>query len=93
VTLRWQVRDRAATELDDYEGFTFANGGVKEGVVRRGMENDYGQEEEGEESDGAPSRRAPKAARTSLVLDATGSARSTLRELPARRRFARPRTS
>jgi uncharacterized protein YfaS (alpha-2-macroglobulin family) len=82
VTLRWQTRDRAAAEREDYDGFTFANGGVTEGVVRRGMENDYDEEEEVEETEGASPPRTPKTSKTSVVLDATGSSRTTVRGLP-----------
>ena len=82
VTLRWQVRDGAAPRLADFEGFTFANGGVQEGVARRGMVDESGEEEEGDEAGGSQSERAPKTAKVPLVLDAAGSAHTTLRDLP-----------
>lgn len=79
VVVRWQVRERGSPEFEDFEGFTFANGGVKEGIERRSH-----QEEETDEAtpDASGAGPKPKVERRELALDATGGARTEIRELP-----------
>jgi uncharacterized protein YfaS (alpha-2-macroglobulin family) len=71
VTLRAVAADRTFPAPDDFEGFTFANGGVHEGIVR-------GDDEE-EESD-----RSVPFQRQQLTLDGTGGARATITTVPQR---------
>jgi uncharacterized protein YfaS (alpha-2-macroglobulin family) len=83
VVLRWQMQPATWQEVRDFEGFTFGNGGVREGLERRAAGVEEG--EEGEEGDEAtresPEARA-KVERMTLALDATGSARATISGLP-----------
>ena len=92
VTLRTQVRERSV-EFPDYDGFSFANGGVREGVERRsfgdtsfGWERDWEWGEDGSlgttwrRPDG-DAGRGPVATQE-LKLDATGTARATVAGLP-----------
>lgn len=73
VTLRALAGTRAFPPPEDFEGFTFANGAVTEGIVRAGAES----EEESEERP-APFRRE------TLTLDANGTARATIAGIPRR---------
>ncbi len=80
VTLRSQIRPRALPTFAPFEDFTFANGAVKEGIVQR---NPY--EEEGEEEGSAEGTASGKAAvhqRTNLELDAAGTTRTAITNLP-----------
>lgn len=80
VTLRSQIRPRALPVFEPFEDFTFANGAVKEGIVQR---NPY--EEEGEEEGPAEGTATGKAAvhqRTNLELDAAGTTRTAITNLP-----------
>jgi uncharacterized protein YfaS (alpha-2-macroglobulin family) len=83
VTLRAQVLARGAGPFDGFEGYTFANGGVAEGVTRRTS----GEHEEGDEGEDAGTPAAVRGRpavhqREALVLDDAGSGRVTLRDLP-----------
>lgn len=86
VTVRAQVRPRHAVTFKDFEGFTFANGGVKEGIVRRGVGG--GEEDAGlEEEEAAPPGPGPKGKpiihqREQLSLDVAGTGRVVIRNLP-----------
>ncbi len=87
VRLKSQVIKRALPSFEDYEEFSFAAGRVKEGVQRRAG-NYYYYAEGGDEED-TPSedeeitgvRNAPKS--KELTLDPSGTARSTISDLPA----------
>lgn len=92
VTLRTQVRERSV-RFEDYEGFSFANGGVREGVTRRsfgdtsfGWERDWEWAEDGSlgttwrRPDG-DAGRGPVATQE-LTLDVAGTARATVSGLP-----------
>jgi alpha-2-macroglobulin len=84
VTLRAQIRPKRVSFQEDFEGFTFANGFVKEGIVRRGSSGESGSGEGGEES-GAPDRTPESGAihqRLDLVLDEAGTAKATVTRLP-----------
>ncbi|MBI5849205.1 MAG: alpha-2-macroglobulin [Nitrospirae bacterium] len=73
VKLRSQVQ-RKSLSFPDYEDFIFANGEVREEVLRRGRYE--GAEEEAQ-------RSRPKIQTKELVLEKTGSLRTTLSDLPA----------
>ncbi|MFN8644609.1 MAG: hypothetical protein U0802_24205 [Candidatus Binatia bacterium] len=76
VVLRSQIRDcRFQFDDDAYEGFTLANGAVREGVERE-SESD---EDEDEASAAAPAVHSKQA----LTLDASGTARATIADIPA----------
>jgi uncharacterized protein YfaS (alpha-2-macroglobulin family) len=83
VTLRAQIRPKAMPAFEEFEDFTFANGPVKEGILRR-QANWWEEEAEGEEESAPPPREGKPAIhqREELVLDATGSARTTIARLP-----------
>lgn len=72
VVLRTQIRPKSLRVGWELEHFTFANGPVKEGVVRQG-ETDV-------ESGAATPRGVHQ--RQDLVLDAAGSVRATVTEVP-----------
>ncbi len=84
VTLRAQIRPKTVVAPAAFEGFTFANEPVKEGIVRRGG----GSAPEAAEEDGDASAVAPTPGqnavhqRLELALDATGMARATISRLP-----------
>jgi len=74
VVLRTRVRERSFSAPEDFEHFTFANGGVREGIAREGSGADP-DDGAGEESAAAPQRRE-------LTLDASGAARTVFADLP-----------
>ncbi|MBI5379828.1 MAG: alpha-2-macroglobulin [Nitrospirae bacterium] len=78
VTIRAQIRPRGAPAFEEYEGFVFSNGLISEGITRRGREEE-------EETEGEPdARKKPKIhQRRELVLDAAGTARTTITRLPS----------
>jgi uncharacterized protein YfaS (alpha-2-macroglobulin family) len=78
VTLRSQLRPGAAPASDAFEGFTFANGTVKEGLVRRGRSVEDEDVEEAPE----PGARPTVHQRDELRLDAAGTARAIITRLP-----------
>jgi uncharacterized protein YfaS (alpha-2-macroglobulin family) len=93
ATLRTQVRERETVEFPDFDGYAFANGGVKEGVERRSFnevvdawEHDWQWGEDGSlgvmwRKDDSGDRRGPVATQD-VVLDAAGTARATVSGLP-----------
>ena len=72
VIVRAQVRPKDFRSAD-FEGFTFANGPVKEGIIR---------ESEDEEEQEPASARGGVLQRQELVLDAAGTARTTITGVP-----------
>jgi hypothetical protein len=85
VTLRTQLRPRFVPAPDRFEEFVFANGVLKPGVERGGVVEELeAPEEEGEEGQPAPAKTAAPAIhqRQSLVLDAAGTGRATVTDLP-----------
>jgi len=74
VVLRAQVRERPVPRNAAFESFTFANGGVREGVVRERQSEEHA-------SDG-PESTAVLSTQT-LTLDAAGTARAEISGLPA----------
>ena len=82
------VSEPAALRFDDYEGFAFAGGDVKEGVEQEGTQDDEGFDEEGAQDDAQDA--SVEAARTqSLTLDRAGGARMIVPDLP---QMDQPRT-
>ncbi len=84
VKLRTQVQPRGGAGFDSFEGFTFGNGLVKEGIVRRGSgigEDEAEGEDEGSEAP-APRDKPLPPRQQELVLDAAGTARATIARLP-----------
>ncbi len=84
VKLRTMVSPRQ-TNFSQYDDFVFANGRVKEGIIRRGERSD--DEEYGEEDEERPSRSREKTKRSEtrsseLTLDANGAVRTTIKDLP-----------
>ncbi|MGH8065828.1 MAG: alpha-2-macroglobulin family protein [Candidatus Entotheonellia bacterium] len=84
VVLRAQIRPKSVAFPEAFEGFTFANRRVKEGVIRRGAGVGVGSDEDGDES--VSSAPLPGSSgvhqRLDLVLDETGMARATITHLP-----------
>jgi uncharacterized protein YfaS (alpha-2-macroglobulin family) len=78
VKLRGEVRPKGISPLAGFDHFLFSNGPVKEGVIRRGED----LEEEGEGEEPVDERRGVKLPSIDLVLDRSGSARTTLANLP-----------
>ncbi|MEW6370688.1 MAG: alpha-2-macroglobulin family protein [Pseudomonadota bacterium] len=85
VKLRTVLGD-AYIHFDDFEGFSFAAGDVKEGVEREGTGEEGGYwdgDEEGVEDQGEGGRQGAEAARTqTLALDRNGGARIVVPDLP-----------
>ncbi|MBI4537691.1 MAG: alpha-2-macroglobulin [candidate division NC10 bacterium] len=86
VTLRSQIRPRPAPPLDLFEGFTFANGPVPEGI-RTQPADEWGEffeegDEEVTEVPRLPTVRPAIHQRVDLILDAGGSARARVTQLP-----------
>ena len=77
VVLRAQIRPMTLPSTDAFEHFTFANGAVKEGIERRGVNED----EETEESAPPPEKKGVHQ-RQDLVLDDAGAARTSITGLP-----------
>lgn len=74
VVLRSQIRDRSLPDNEAYESFTFANGPQAVGVERSSE-----SEEEESASSGTPAVHSKQ----TLTLDASGTARATIGNLPA----------
>lgn len=84
VTLRTQLGPRGVPSPDRFEEFVFATGVLTPGIERADVMQEFeAAEEEGEE--GAPQKKPAAPAihqRQSLVLDAVGTARATVTDLP-----------
>jgi uncharacterized protein YfaS (alpha-2-macroglobulin family) len=72
ILLRAQIRSAPCRAPDEFEHFTFGNGGVQEGIVRQGVPADE------------PGTAAKPAVhqRQDLTLDAAGTARTRITDLP-----------
>lgn len=87
VVLRAQVNPKRVTPPEGFEEFTFANGALTEGIVRRGAGGDdvLDEDDPGEGAEGASRARSGGALlihqREALVLDAAGTARATIKGL------------
>jgi len=75
IKVRSDVRPRPLPAFEGFDGFVFANGRVKEGIQQRGGE---WEDEEG----AVPEGRAGRMKRMELVLDASGSSRVLISDLP-----------
>jgi uncharacterized protein YfaS (alpha-2-macroglobulin family) len=73
VTLRSQITTQASIDFPDFDRFTFANGAVKEGVVKN---------EDWQDSNGGGETATGVHQRTTLVLDAAGGARTQITDIP-----------
>jgi len=73
LLLRAQIRPATFRAPDEFEHFTFGNGGVQEGIVRQGVPDD----EQSAETKPAVHQRQE------LTLDAAGTARTKITQLPA----------
>jgi hypothetical protein len=85
VLLRAQVLPRRVAAIEGFEEFTFGNGQVTEGIVRRGIREFDDEEERAEGDETPPPRRRPAPAlhqREALTLEAAGTARATITRLP-----------
>ncbi len=76
IKFRHEIRPRYVPPFEGFDDFVFGNGSVKEGIVRRGEALE--DEEEGE----GVRRKEIKREGIDLVLDRSGSARTTLSNLP-----------
>jgi uncharacterized protein YfaS (alpha-2-macroglobulin family) len=74
VKLRSRVQPKYIY-FDDYDNFRIANGGVKEGIIKR---SSYEEDEEGLRAE-----KKPKILSSSLTLDKTGSLRTKINDMPA----------
>jgi uncharacterized protein YfaS (alpha-2-macroglobulin family) len=74
VKLRADVAAKRLPAFEGFDDFVFGNGPVKEGLVRRGEQEDTG------EGSGGPK---PKLMTVDLVLDSAGTARTVVPGLPA----------
>jgi hypothetical protein len=81
VRLRSEVVPKSHSSFEGFESFLFGNGPVKEGIVRRGEALEYEGKGEGIERDGE--KKTVKLPNVDLVLDRSGSARTTLSNVPA----------
>jgi uncharacterized protein YfaS (alpha-2-macroglobulin family) len=72
VRLRAQIRPGTFRAPDEFERYSFGNGGVQEGIVRQGIPDE-------EES---PAAKPAIHQRQDLTLDATGAARTKITDLP-----------
>ncbi len=68
--------------FEDFEGYTFANGEIRDEVTRRGKGRTYWEDEE-EEAESEQDRAAKEKVRSvDLVLDRTGALRTRVTDLP-----------
>jgi uncharacterized protein YfaS (alpha-2-macroglobulin family) len=80
VKLRSEVRPKAIPSFEGFDQFAFSNGRVRERVVRRGGDLEEGEEIGAEEP--ADESKGVKLPTLELALDRSGSARTTLKNLP-----------
>jgi len=83
IKLRSEVRAKYLAPFEGYDDFTFGNGSVKEGLVRRGQPLEFKDfEVEFQEEVGVTEKKEIKLPTLDLILDKSGSARTTLPNLP-----------
>ena len=83
IKLRSEIRTKTIPSFEDFDDFTFSNGSVKEGLVRRGAPLEAEEVEEGFDMEGRiPERKEIKLPTIDLRLDQSGSIRTTLSNLP-----------
>jgi len=83
VKLRAEIRPKVIAPFEGFDDFSFSNGSVKEGLVRRGEAVEAEEFEEGmEREEATPEKKEIKLPTVDLVLDRSGSARTTISNLP-----------
>jgi alpha-2-macroglobulin len=80
IKLRSEIGPKSVGPIEGFDNFTFANGPVKEGIVRRGALLDS-EQEPGEEGLEDETKRI-KLQTQDLVLDPSGSARAVISNIP-----------
>jgi len=80
IKLRSEIRPKYITPFEGFEDFTFSNGAVKEGVVRRGESLEV--EEGAVDEERLPQKKEIKLPTVELVLDKSGSIRTMISSLP-----------
>jgi alpha-2-macroglobulin len=89
VKLRSRVEPRSIITFDDYDGFIFANGEVKEGINRNNSEDEFfydagefGSETDANAGEASASQAKSKIETLEVKLDKSGTARATISRLP-----------
>ena len=83
VKLRGEIRPKSIAPFEGFDDFLFSNGSVKEGLVRRGEALETEEFEEGmEREERTPEKKEMKLPTVDLVLDRSGSTRTTISNLP-----------
>jgi uncharacterized protein YfaS (alpha-2-macroglobulin family) len=82
IRLRSEIGPKYIPSFEGFDDFTFGNGPVKEGILRRGAALDSDEEGAGEEDD--DDRKRIKLPTQELILDKSGSARARITDLPKR---------
>ena len=83
VKLRGEIRPKSIAPFEGFDDFLFSNGSVKEGLVRRGEALETEESEEGmEREERTPEKKEMKLPTVDLVLDRSGSTRTTISNLP-----------
>jgi hypothetical protein len=86
VKLRSEVRPRLVPPFEGFDRFVFGNGPVEEEIIRRGQPLEFEEEEELEEEPEGEERKAGREEKKlpgiDLVLDKSGSIRTTISNLP-----------
>jgi uncharacterized protein YfaS (alpha-2-macroglobulin family) len=79
VKLRNEIGPKSIPPFEGLDDFTFSNGAVKEGILRRG---EVLESEEESTEEGMDGRKRVKLPTTELVLDSSGLIRTTIPNLP-----------
>ena len=83
IKLRSEVRPKYISPFEGFDDFVFSNGPVKEGIVRRGEPLGGEEFEEGfEGEERVTERKEIKLPTIDLILDKSGSIRTTISNLP-----------
>ncbi len=82
IRLRGEVRAKSIPAFEGFDLFVFGNGPVEEGLVRRGEPLEFEEGEEGEGERRQVEKKEMKLLSIDLVLDQSGSTRTTIPNLP-----------
>jgi uncharacterized protein YfaS (alpha-2-macroglobulin family) len=83
VKLRGEIRPKSVASFEGFDDFLFSNGSVREGLVRRGEALETEESEEGmEREERTLEKKEIKLPTVDLVLDRSGSTRTTISNLP-----------
>jgi uncharacterized protein YfaS (alpha-2-macroglobulin family) len=83
IKLRSEIRPKYITPFEGFDDFVFGNGSVKEGLVRRGEPLEVEEFEEGYERERRTAeKKEVKLPTIDLILDKSGSTRTTISNLP-----------